>query len=319
MLSPRRYRHSRSVNPPDRAPQTKDPHLKKPAQPKPPPTVPLRTERDPVTWQGKLHRKPWHYTITAAIPCLDHARETAAVIELLRLQTCRPYIILVDTGSTPRELAKLEALRADDVELHLIRRNGMQHHCDAIAAALDLTFSLADTPYVYCTHQDCFARSRHLLQHLMDNIHGLAAIGYRLSPRAYAGWEAHFGHTCTLFSVAEWDRIGITWSLRRAASLIGQGRPANEAVTKYQIDTEAAVNVLLQRAAAKTSFIGTEGNFIRTKDDFIDHPRSVICTKLYFPDQYPGRRADCDLALAEAHERIRLWRSSGPADPHLTP
>lgn len=282
---------------------------------RPPPTVPLRTERDPVTWQGKMRRKPWHYTITAAIPCLHHATETAIVIELLRLQTCRPYIILVDTGSTPRELAKLEALRAEDCELHLLRRYAMQHPCDAIASAMDLAFSLADTPYVFTTHQDCFLCSRHFLQHLMDNIHGLAAIGYRLSPRNFPGWEKMLGHTATLWSVAEYDRLGLSWSLRRAAYLMARARPENYREQIPLIDTEACINELLLRTGAKIAFTGTEENFIRTRDDFIDHPRSLVCTKLYHPDKYPARRKDCDDALIEARTRIKDWQTSGPADP----
>ena len=292
--------------------------MKKPAKPKPPPTVPIRGERDPVIWQGRMHRKPWHFLITAAIPCFDHAVETAAVIELLRLQTCKPYIILVDTGSCARELAKLETLRAQDVELHLIRRNAMQHPCDSIAAAMDLAFSMADTPYVYTTHQDCFVRARHWLQHLVDNIHGLAAIGYRLSPRKFPGWEQHLGHTSTLFSVAEWDRLGATWSLRRAASLLGVGRPANDMTIFDAIDTEAAFNTRFIQAGAKTAFVGTEENFVRTLDDNIDHPRSLICTGLYYPPSYQARRQATDLALQAALARIRLWQSSGPADPQVT-
>lgn len=284
---------------------------------KPPPTVPIAGQLGPVAWHGQLFRKPWHYLITAAIPCLDHAAEASAVVELLRLQTCRPYILLVDTGSTPRELAKLEALRAADVELHLLRRNGMQHPCDSIASALDLAFSLADTPYVYCTHQDCFPRARHLLQHLVDNIHGLAVIGYQLSPRNFPGWERHFGHTATLFSLAEYDRLGLSWSLRRAAYIHARARSENYREQIPMVDTEATINELLLRSGVPTAFIGKEQNFVRTKDDFIDHPRSVICTKLYHPDRYPGRRRDCNLALAEAKLRILRWQSSGPADPDL--
>lgn len=282
---------------------------------RPPPIVPLRNERDPVTWQGKLHRKPWHYAITAVIPCIDHPRETAIAIELLRLQTCRPYVILVDTGSRDADLRRLEALRAEDCELHVIRRHAMMHPCDAIASAMDLAFSLADTPYVYCTHQDCFLRSRHFLQHLLDNIHGLAAIGYRLSPRNFPGWEKMFGHTATMFSTAEYDRLGLTWSLRRAAYILARARPENYREQIPLVDTEACINELLIRSGVRTAFVGQEENFIRTRDDWIDHPRSVACTKLYHADRYPARRHDCDLAMAEARDRIRHWRSTGPADP----
>jgi len=293
--------------------------MKKPHAPKAPPTVPMQHELSPVTWQGKLKKKPWHYTITAAIPCLDQARETGLVIELLRLQTCRPYMILVDTGSSPRELAKLEKLRADDCELHLLRRNAQQHPCDSIASAMDLAFSIADTPYVFTTHQDCFPRSRHLLQHLMDNIHGLAAIGYRISPRLYQGWETQLGHTATLWSIAEYDRLGATWSLRRAAAILGQGRPANDTHALWQVDTEAAINAVFAQRAAHTAFIGFEENWVRTRDDFIDHPRSLACTRLYFPAQYDKQRALADDAIREATERIRQWRSTGPADPDPRP
>lgn len=289
--------------------------MKKTAVRPPPPTVPITGERDPVAWQGRLQRKPWHYMITAAIPCLNHAAETELVVELLRLQTCRPFIILVDTGSSRRELAKLESLRAADVELHLLRRNAMQHPCDSIASAMDLAFSIADTPYVFTTHQDCFLVARHFLQHLMDNIHGLAAIGYRLSPRKFSGWEQHLGHTATLFSLAEWDRLGCTWSLRRAASLLGVSRPANSLQVLDAIDTEAAFNARFLQAGAKTAFVGFEQNFVRTLDDNIDHCRSLVCTSLYDPNHHRTARLDAHDAMRAARDRIRRWSASGPCDP----
>jgi hypothetical protein len=153
------------------------------------------------------------------------------------------------------------------------------------------------------------------LQHLVDNIHGLAAIGYRLSPRKFPGWEQHLGHTATLFSVAEWDRLGATWSLRRAAALLGTGRPANDLFALDAIDTEAAFNALFQQRGAKVAFVGVEENFNRTKDDFIDHCRSLVCTGLYYPQHYKVARDWTDDALRNAQDRIHLWRSSGPADP----
>jgi hypothetical protein len=284
----------------------------------PRPIVPLDHEHGPTIFQGKLYRKPWHYLITAVIPTLNQPEETAIVCELLRLQTCRPYILLIDTGSNPLDLLSLALLRADDCELHVIARQGMQHPCDSIASALDLGFSLADTPYVFTTHQDCFLRSRHFLQDLVDNIHGLTAIGYRLSPRQYEGWDRELSHTATLWRLADYDRLGLSWSLRRAAYLLGRPRPDDPRLLPTQTDTETCINHLLQQHHAPTKFCGTEENFVRNLDENIDHPRSTACSRLYGQTLYPARYHDCQLAMADARARIAQWKAYGPDEtPNL--
>lgn len=293
--------------------------MKRNSNPPAPPTIPIRRLPPPATWTGTLLPKPWDHLITAVIPCLDHATETAACIRLLQLQTCRPHIILVDTGSTAAELHRLDSLRRTDVELHMIRRAAVRHPCDLIASALDLGFSLADTPYVFTTHQDCFLRNRHFLQHLVDNIHGLAAIGYQLTPRHFPEWHNHLGHTATLFSLTEYDRLGLTWSLRRAAFLLGHGRPHNPHTTQGSIDTEAAINTLMNQRAARIAFVGTECNHARTLDDNIDHCRSLVCSSLYNADHHAQATAWTKHALTEARQRIKAWENSGPADPLQAP
>lgn len=53
-------------------------------------------------WEGLCQTKPWEYEITAAIPCLNTSETLPICIELLRLQTNRPFILLIDTGSIPK-------------------------------------------------------------------------------------------------------------------------------------------------------------------------------------------------------------------------
>ena len=282
---------------------------------RPPPTIPLRRSPSPQKWLGVVIPKPWDHLITAVIPCLDHARETEICIRLLQLQSCRPHIILIDTGSTKAELRKLELLRRTDVELHIIRRAAIQHPCDLIASALDLGFSLADTPYVFTTHQDVFLRSRHFLQFLVDTIHGLAAVGYQITPRQHPTWHEELGHSATLWSLAEYDRLGLSWSLRRAARILGHGRPHNPTTALDSIDTEACINTLLRFAHARVAFVGTEINFMRTLDENIDHCRSLICSSLYNPARHLAAQTEMANAIGDARRRIQTWENSGPADP----
>jgi hypothetical protein len=280
-----------------------------------PPIVPIPGTAWPEAVRGTIARKPWQYAITAVIPCLDHSAETKLCVAILRLQTLRPYILLIDTGSRPHEARALEEMRAPDLEIHSIRANALPHTCSAIAAALDLGFSLAATPYAFTTHQDCFLRDRHFLDFLAQKMPLHSVVGYQISPRRFEGWEKWFGHTAALWDLRDLDRIGATWTLRRAAAMLGMGPLATTPDPLNHIDTETAMNLAILRAGLATEQIGSEINFERTRDSWIDHARSLICTKLYFPDKYQAARAACDLAMIEAQQRISRWQYIGPAEP----
>jgi hypothetical protein len=280
-------------------------------------TIPIRGAGNPTIWQGRIACKPWKYQITAAIPCLDHAEETAVCIELLRLQTVRPYIILVDTGSLPDQAAKLEALRADDVEVHRLRLNSTRHPSDPVAYALDLCQSICDTPYLFTTHQDCFLRRRDFLEYLVCEIDGYAVVGYRLTERKHPDWQKMFGHTATLFDMAVMDDLGVTWTLRRAARLTGmEGRPEGwKGVLNNWPDTESTMNTILMRAGVNTKFVGTEQNYVRNKDENIDHCRSMVCSSLYWRHYYQAKAVVwMREAIAEARSRVLEWTQRSLTD-----
>ena len=75
-------------------------------------------------WEGRLSRKPWEYEVTAVIPHCNTPDLLTLCIALLRAQTVRPYIVVVDTGTEERLLPQLLALRAADVEVHQINCHG---------------------------------------------------------------------------------------------------------------------------------------------------------------------------------------------------
>jgi hypothetical protein len=278
-------------------------------------TVPNPDAHESQKWEGTLARKPWHYQVTAVIPCFEHVQETTLCVELLRLQTIHPYILLIDTGSRNESLEALNALRAADLEVHAIRCNSIPHPCVGITAALDLGFSLAATPFAFTTHQDCFLRDRHFLDYLVQLMPTYAVAGYQISPRRFPEWPKWFGHTAALWSIAELDRIGATWSLRRAASMLAFGTLPAITDTESHIDTESAINTAILRAGLRTLQIGTEQNFERTLDQWIDHPRSLICTSLYYPPHHAKARTWCDQAMTEARDRIERWKTHGSAEP----
>src|SRR5439155_11220887 len=96
------------------------------------------------------------YRITAVIPHLETPEPLRACVELLRLQTERPYILVIDTGSSESVKAGLEAMRAEDLEVHTVSAHGYLHSSEAVGVAQDLAFALCRSEYLFCTHSDCF-------------------------------------------------------------------------------------------------------------------------------------------------------------------
>lgn len=264
-------------------------------------------------FEGRAVKKPWDYQITAAIPHLNTVPQLRAVIALLRLQTERPYIIVMDTGSPPDVCAELEAMRAEDIEIHFIRGHGYRHSSEVVCVALDLAHSLCRTSYMFHTHTDCFPKRRDLLETYMRMCNAnTPVIGYRMSPRDWATdeWKWMVGHSALMLYMPSIHRIGATWSYQRMAvqwHYPWQTHPGWP-------DTETGFNCALRDAGIKPVFTGHDRNFERQTDDNLDHCRSHAGSKVYSPDHYQKMQGWMEAALSDAFQRVQEWNCEFEAD-----
>ena len=269
-------------------------------------------------WEGNCRKKPWSYEITAAIPVLDTVEELTVCIELLRLQTLRPFIIVIDTGSTPEKYAEIEELRSENVEVHALRLNGVRHPSDFPAMAMDLALALCRSPWLFATHADCFLRNRHLLaEMLMHGREKSPVVGYELSPRKHKDWKGMVGHTCTLLEMAVMDEIGAGWSLRRLARVFGVVNYAPDPNRPNWPDTELLLNYLLRENGITPHLIGHEENHVRNVDENIDHCRSLTAGLLYNATYFQKAKRWAAAAMTEARERIEQWKHEPTFIPNL--
>lgn len=259
-------------------------------------------------WEGSCPKKPWDYKVTAVIPCLDTFELVDLCINLLRLQTERPFICVVDTGSCPEELLKIESLRSDDVEVHCLKFNGLLHPSDFPAIAMDFAFSACRTEHLYATHADCFLRREDFIEHLL----GLCpqkspVVGYEISPRKHSDWKGMVSHTATMYHMPVMDKIGFGWSLRRLANYYDIVDYTPSPNRPGWPDTEILGNYILRKNNITPHLIGRELNFQRKKDENIDHFRSFTSGKLYSKSYFDLVSEWYVEAKEEAIERIKLW------------
>jgi glycosyltransferase involved in cell wall biosynthesis len=265
----------------------------------------LTTEKP---WEGFCQKKPWEYDVTAVIPVLDTFDTLELVVKLLRLQTIRPFIVIIDTGSTDEEYQKIEALRDEDIEVHALRIHGVLHPSDYPAMAMDLAFSLCRTDYLFATHSDCFLRRRDFLEWMLQKCRDESpVVGYRLSPREHIDWEFMVSHTATMYHMPTMDKIGFGWSLRRLGNVVGIKDITPNPNTPNWPDTEVLGNYILKRSGIEPLFVGNEDNFARNVDENIDHPRTYTSAKLYSPPHLEKMQEWIEGAMEDARKRIEAW------------
>jgi hypothetical protein len=265
-------------------------------------------------WLGKCERKPWEYEVTATFAHLETPELVPYVIGCLRHQSVRPYIIIVDTGSSRQTLGELEKYRAEDVEIHHIRSHGYRHPSMPVSAACDLALTLTQTEYLFWTHVDCFLRNRDYLKMTRDLCDAATpVVGYEISPRddQTTDWHGMVGHTATMTHKPSLDRLGVTWSVERAHHQFGV--PRNSEMTGGWPDTESTLGYILRAAGIEPKLIGHDVNRQRQKDENIDHCRSFPGSKLYAADGEANYHHEAKGwifdALTEAQERINQWQS----------
>lgn len=271
-----------------------------------PKIAPLQTADCSPRWEGRIAKKPWDYEVSAIIPHLETPELLHPVIELLRLQTERPYIMVIDTGSSRETMDQIECLRAEDVEIHYIRGHAYLHPSEAVAVAQDLAFALCRSKYLFCTHADCFLRRRTYIEGLMMFCNQVyPAVGYEMSPRDWLTdqWQGMISHTATLLHMPTMHQLGVTWSFDRGHYEFGMSRS-----TQSWPDTETCMNLVLRQAGVKPLLIGAETNFERFTDKYVDHCRSYPGSLLYANEYHQKMQTSVNAALREAWLRIALWR-----------
>lgn len=252
-------------------------------------------------------KKPWEYQCEAVIPCLDSVDALPLIVSLLRLQTVRPYIVIIDTGSTPENFAKVEELRNDDVEVHSLRFGAVRHPSDFPAIAMDLAFAMCRTEFMFTTHADVFPRSRTLIERFMAkcNQHH-PAVGYRMTERKHPDWERVVSHTASVFHMPTMDEIGAGWNLRRLCRLKGIEHAPNSMFENYP-DTELLLSEILWKNGYEGVFMGDEVNKVPTIDENIYHCRSLTCAKLYAPAYAAQCQQWLETAKDEAMRNVLKW------------
>jgi hypothetical protein len=257
---------------------------------------------------GRATKKPWDYEFTAAIPHLNTIESLRACIELVRLQSVQPYLMVVDTGSPPEVCSQLERMRGDDLEVHYIRGHAYRHSSEPVTAALDLAQTLCRTPHLLHLHSDVFFRRRDFAESLMRVCNAnTPVVGYRMSPRDWITreWEWMVGHTASMLYMPSIHRAGVTWSMQRMHHQFAQPWQ----VANGWPDTETGFNLALREAGIVPVFIGYDRNGERQIDDNIDHVRSYPGSKAYSAERYREAQRWMKHALVDAEDRAAEWRS----------
>lgn len=261
-------------------------------------------------WEGSDKLKPWEYRITAVIPSLDTPETLEICIESLRLQTEKPYILIIDTGSRGVHLEKMRNIQAADLEIHFLQLNAVQHPSDFPAMAMDVAFALCRTEFLFATHADCFLKKRTFLAELLEMGKTVSpVVGYEISPRAHSDWEGMVSHTATLYHMPTMDKIGFGWSLRRLCNMYNICDYKPSPLRPNWPDTEILGNYILRKNDIKPHLIGHDQNFSRQSDENIDHIRSYTSGKLYSPIYYNKAKEWFESAKEEAIARIKKWRT----------
>ncbi len=259
-------------------------------------------------WQGTNKTKQWDFKVTAMIPHLETIEPLWVAVQLLRQQTERPYICIVDTGSSPRTLELLERMRSDDLEIHYVRSNNYRHPSQPVAAAMDLAHSLCSTDYLFHTHSDVFLRRNDLIEDLLRLCNEkVPAIGYQMSNRDWITpeWEGMLGHTINLLHLKTIEQTGASWSMERTC------REDESLMKSYKVaggwpDTETGFNRIIKKFGIKPVFIGDDENWIRQKDRNMDHFRSYAGSMLYSTEHFAKAELWMLAAMKEAFERLSL-------------
>jgi CubicO group peptidase (beta-lactamase class C family) len=277
-------------------------------------------------WEGLLPQKPWEWPLTAAIVHRDTPHMLAAVVDLLRAQTVRPYLLIVDTGSDTDAQRLLESLHAeDDAEVHYLRGKGWRGSSHVVAAAMDLAFAACQTDYLFATHTDCFPTRPDLISTLLAHCdERTPVVGWQMSRREGwpdAAWKETPSHTATMYHMPTMRSLPASWSMLGAQEAVALERLQT---TGGYPDTESRLGQILERHGITRRNVtepddggrhwlcmGGEPNEPYTTDWFA-HVRTSGSAFLYFPNELIGavRSAQVQVQIDDVPRRLAAWSES---------
>jgi hypothetical protein len=267
-------------------------------------------------WEKSDRIKPWEFRCTVTLACLDTPDDVTTVVRLWQAQTVRPFIQIVDTGSTPENLEKVLALRADDVEVHCLQPNAWLHPCDAPAIACSLAADLCRTKYLIFTHSDVYPCRRDVVEELIGLCETSSpVVGYAISkPRPYEVKDTWVGHQLTCVDVDVLEEAGcLDFNQRRLCRLFGIEDQRPDVSRRWFPDTELLMNFLLDKAGIVPHIIGEErvgGVYV---DDRLEHVRALTNSKnfghLAYHTQAQSWAVD---ARVRANDRLSTWTTAKP-------
>jgi hypothetical protein len=280
-------------------------------------------------WEGVITKKPWEYRVTAAIVHMDTPDLLAIVLDVLREQTERPFLHVIDSGSLEKNRVILEQMEyeSDDLEVTYLRPRAWKFSSEPVSASMDCAFALCKTSFLYATHTDVFLKRRDHLEFLVSKCNEQTpAVGYQMSPRncTHDKWKNVLSHTSSMYHMPSMRKYGVSWSIQAAYDAINSS--ADDQVSEAWPDTEVNVSLCMRRAGYTVRWlgdpeptvengsmlmIGTEPN-VPYEDTWLEHVRSTTIHNLYGSGGSSNNEKKRLLLLAEAmyraRRRILEWR-----------
>lgn len=254
-------------------------------------------------------QSPWDYPVSICIPHLDTPQPIELAVSLWRLQTIKPYFLIVDTGSTPENLARVQALRGPDCEVLSLPCGEFRHPSCIVSLALDLAHGRCQTPYLFQTHTDVFPVARNLLEWMRGQTsEATPVVGWRMSPRTTGPWAECVSHTATMVHTQTWRTRRLAWNL----DMYLDTHPDEAHLFGGWPDTESGLWWTMMREGMRPKFVGDDLNHERLKNEWFDHSRSYTCIRRHGADGPQSTRAERDMCAAETEARARLkeWSSA---------
>jgi len=284
----------------------------------------MRTQANVLRAHQTLPR-PWEsHRVTVAIPFLDTPELLELSVRSWWWQEFRPFLLLIDTGSTSTAVDQLrwKLQQTPSVELASLGiRSAVEHLSDRVSIAMDYAFTRCPTEYLLATHIDVFPRHQQVISRLLELCTATQpVVGWEMSFRGIddtENWKdfsaGYPGHACTMFHMPTMDRIGAGWSMRRAHHAFGLPRQKTE-INGWP-DTEVCLGKILQQHGLAPLFLGRETNDENQETSEWVHARS--CTVHAHGDS--GLLARHHSAMRDAIDRVQTWESQATSTRDGTP